>query len=245
MDVDMDVDWEGGRAFLAQSGLNLVALLPLVSLPTAVVETLTEDARRWPYLLLLGHGGRFFWDVVQASWPEGSDPVDTFSTAVGQQFLAQFLPHTSVKWLYPTQLTNEMPLPLQQLGQAAGWAHSSPLGLGISPHFGVWFAYRAACLLGDEVALPTLREQARPSPCETCVTRPCVSACPAHAVVYDQTLNISVCVAHRLAEESTCAHQCLARLACPVAPEHRYAPAQIAYHYGVSLRFLQAWSNQR
>lgn len=224
-----------------------MAIMPLADLPTAVVQAVTHGEAGWRYVVLLGNGGRRFWEVVQEQWPDTADPLDDFSTAVAQTFSERFLPPCAIKWLYPTPLdttadTAAPPVPLQQLGEAAGWAHPSPLGLGISPEFGLWFAYRAAFLLGEvSVDLPTVRTAKRVSPCETCVTRPCVSACPAGAVRSRGTFDVGACSQERLRTGSGCATQCLARLACPIAPQHRYNWAQIAYHYGLSLKFLQAW----
>ena len=47
------------------------------------------------------------------------------------------------------------------------------------------------------------------------------------------------CVNYRVSE-NTCRNTCLARMACPVGPEHRYTEDQMAYHYGVSLRSILA-----
>jgi hypothetical protein len=49
------------------------------------------------------------------------------------------------------------------------------------------------------------------------------------------------CSHFRLQENSPCHDRCLARLACPVAPEHRYELAQVQYHYGRSLQTIRTY----
>jgi hypothetical protein len=45
------------------------------------------------------------------------------------------------------------------------------------------------------------------------------------------------CIDFRLAEP-TCRGTCLAREACPVGTEHRYSPAQVAFHHAASWRTI-------
>jgi epoxyqueuosine reductase len=127
---------------------------------------------------------------------------------------------------------------LQQLGELAGWSHPSPLGQGINPTYGVWFAYRAVFLTTAE--LPLTGGAPRPSPCDACLDKPCLSACPAGAV-QPARFDIDGCANYRLQPASPCADRCLARMACPYFPEHRYSLEQIRYHYGRSLETLAAW----
>ncbi|MBX3021161.1 MAG: hypothetical protein KF799_05735 [Bdellovibrionales bacterium] len=86
----------------------------------------------------------------------------------------------------------------------------------------------------DCVGLAELFPVAEPfdSPCETCVTKACVSACPAAAVSIAEPLNLSNCAHFRLTPNSTCADRCQSRIACPAGKEHRYTIEQIQYHMG-------------
>jgi hypothetical protein len=49
------------------------------------------------------------------------------------------------------------------------------------------------------------------------------------------------CIDFRLQEKSACQDRCLSRLACLVAPEHRYEPDQLRYHYTHSLANLRQY----
>jgi ferredoxin-like protein FixX len=227
-----------GIEFLAEQGLNLFAILSCEPLPDDVTQAmLTENVPLHDYtnLVLLGHGGRRMWQALTAFGLRTADPVDHFSLVMTRRFIDDFLGAPPVLMLYPTGYS----IPLQKLGALAGWHHPSPLGLGINETFGLWFAYRAAFL--TTLPLPSIQEPNTPSPCDTCPDQPCIKACPAQAVQGVNQFKVSACVDFRLQEKSVCQDRCLSRLACPVAPEHRYGPDQLRYHYTHSLASLRQY----
>lgn len=227
-----------GAHFLAASGLNLLAVMDCAELPPAVKRSLdaAEIALgKYQRLVLVGHGGRRMWQAMQTRAMHTADPVDDYSVAKTRQFIKQYLDGVPVLWLYPG---TPYLVPLQQLGEAAGWSYRSPLGSGISPVYGVWFAYRAAFLVAD--AVPLMRDTLGISPCASCPDKPCIATCPASAAA-ETAFNVHACAAYRLQVHSPCADRCLARLACPFFPDHRYTMDQVQYHYRRSLETLQAW----
>jgi epoxyqueuosine reductase QueG len=128
-------------------------------------------------------------------------------------------------------------LPFLTWARRGGAGHVSPLGLNIHPTFGLWHAYRAALLFPVAFDLPT--PSAGRSPCETCASRPCLSACPVSAFStagYDMAL----CAAHLETEDGgRCMDGgCLARHACPVGQGFAYAPAQARF-------FMRAFRESR
>lgn len=230
-----------GVEFLAEQGLNLFATLPCEEFPNEIRQALlTEDIPLQVYrsLVLIGHGGRRLWQALTAFGMQTSDPVDHFSLVMARRFIDEFLDSPPVLMLYPAGYT----IPLQQLGALAGWHHLSPLGLGINETYGVWFAYRAAFL--TTLALPAIQNPKTTSPCDTCRDKPCIIACPAQAVQGVGQFRVSACVDFRLQTQSVCQDRCLSRLACPVAPEHRYEPAQLHYHYTHSLASIRQYYRQ-
>jgi epoxyqueuosine reductase len=230
-----------GIDFLTDAGLNLFAVLDCATLPEAITTPMLasgvplSDYRR---LLLLGHGGRRLWTALQKWGWQTADPIDHYSTQITRQFIRHYLGDPPTCWLYPNA---PYLVPLQQLGTWAGWSYPSPLGQGIHPEFGVWFAYRAAFL--TTVELPLCVEPERPSPCASCLAKPCIATCPVEAVQMDR-FDVDGCAHYRLRTQSPCVDRCLARLACPVFPEHRYTLAQIQYHYHHSLATLRDWYDQ-
>lgn len=229
-----------GRTFLAAAGLNLFAVFACSTLPESVTEVMRETAvplTTYSRLVLLGHGGKQLWQAMQPEDWETADPIDSYSIRLTQHFIKTTLDGTDSLLLYPN---TPYLIPLQQLGELAGWCAPSPLGISISSEFGVWFAYRSAFL--TNYPLPISNHLPDDSPCDSCVEKPCIAACPAGAVGEIGQFDLNTCAKHRLKAGSTCADRCLARMACPVAPQHKYTLPQIQYHYGHSLVTLQRYA---
>ena len=217
---------------LAEAGLNRQHVFNLADLPAALLAPL-GDLSGFRQLILLGHGGRRLWDCVQAAGMAGEHPIDDYCVATVERILGPLLPAGGYRLVYP----GDAPIGLQSLGQQAGWHHPTPFMVGINEEFGTWAAYRAV-LLADSDFCPSLPEQ-HSSPCTTCLTPPCIAACPAQALA-GGVFSLARCSNYRLQANSPCAHGCLARQACPVGAQHRYTPAQIAHSYQRSLHWLQA-----
>ncbi len=216
-------------------GLNLQAVFDIAALPGELTGQVPEF-EHYRRLVLIGHGGREMWEALQASeFSNQPNPVDSFSVGTVKRWLAESYPDAKYEIIYPV---SEQMLPLQQLGKLAGWHHDSPFRIGINCRWGSWFAYRAVVLVDAE--LPVTTPEIWGSPCEKCTEKPCITACPAGAVS-DEEKMLECCIDYRLEEGSTCARQCLSRLACPVGAEHRYDREQLNYHYEQSLQTIQHW----
>lgn len=232
--------YEQGRLFLAAHGLNLLAVFDCASEPLCDLQNKLGDNRLETAagvghrLILIGNAGPAFWRVLQANDNTGSDPVDDYSRQLARRFVEEYL-CASAEILYP----GTGALPLQQLGALAGWHYSSPLGIGIHPQYGLWFAYRAAVL--TDAPLTPSEPLPGVSPCQHCTDRPCLSACPPRALAQTAPPDLTRCLDWRRTPGSSCNNTCLARLACPVGHEHRYDNSQIQYHYEHSLQLLKRW----
>ncbi|ATX79086.1 hypothetical protein Ga0123461_0660 [Mariprofundus aestuarium] len=224
---------------LNANGLNMQAVFNLSDLPETIRTGLleqTEIVSSFRQLILIGHGGRGMWEAVQASeFRENSDPIDSFSIDRVERWFAGQVPAADYEIIYPA---SKCIVPLQSLGRLAGWHHTSPFRIGINQAWGSWFAYRVAALADTDFA-PTDRMQLA-SPCDSCVDKPCVSACPAGLLACGD-FSLKGCIDYRLVSESSCKARCLARLACPVASEHRYSTEQINYHYGRSMKTIEEY----
>lgn len=164
----------------AASGLNLFHCWQAAELeracpgwnPSGLLDV-DDDA----VLMLFGNAGGDFWrqltrksrgsdkPLVDAlvDGEYGLDPLDSFSVSKATRAIhagfGRWLDHgaATVRFLYP-QNQGEVAhhAPLQKLGLAAGWHQPSPLGTGIHPVWGLWYAYRALAIVsfGGEFGTP-------------------------------------------------------------------------------------------
>ena len=176
-------------------------------------------------IALVGNFGSSYWPVFSASdeYRDGAaDPLDRWSRRVAEAIAAEF----ALQPVYP--FDGPPYYPFQQWARRAEGLAQSPLGITIHSRHGLWHSYRFA-LLGDGFEIP--RAGAGASPCLTCADQPCLHACPVGA--FDASgYDVELCAGHLHAMPGAPCHAggCLARLACPVAPELRYLPAQGAFH---------------
>jgi len=217
-------------AELRAAGLVLQGVLATTGL------TLPVEAARFRQLLVFGHAGRRIWQASSAR-SEEDDRLDRFSEGLVVDFMRR-IDLDDFHLLYPRDY---LAVDLSELGERLGWQHRSPMGIGVHPEYGTWFAYRAV-VAADTDYEPT--QERSPHPCHTCQARPCITACPASAVD-EAAFNFGACAEHRLGQASSCASQCLARLACPVGAAHRYDDEQIGYHYRLSLAAIRTYQNRR
>jgi hypothetical protein len=226
-----------GIDFLKSRGINLVAIFDVNSLPQALKASGVK-IKAGQRLVLLGHGGKRFWNELKREGIEpfhSEVPVDFFSQKIAEQLVSDYWGAASIEWLYPGNAA----ISLQQLGKLAGWHHDSPMGLGIHPEHGLWFAYRALFLI--KAALPPTSQLQSRSPCVSCSLKSCLSVCPAGALNTSEFVDLGCCGEFRIQDNSPCEDRCLAREACPVATQNQYDREQISYHYLHSLAAIRKY----
>lgn len=187
------------------------AVLPEDNMPANVqgVALLSSDEPR-------------FWNILTASpeWHDGApDPVDRWSERV----IGALAEELGLVAAFPFGGPPWMPFP--RWAQRTGRSHPSPVGLLVHDEAGLFISFRGALLL-PEAPEP----DRRPSPCDTCIDRPCLNACPVGALTaagYD----VPTCHTYldTLDPGTGCLTGCLVRRACPVGQERRLA-AQSAHH---------------
>ena len=183
-------------------------------------------------VVLLGFTGGDQWSAFQDS-KEAQDglphPLDRWS----QRVIGALASELGATDFYPSG-SPSLPLPFQRLARRCEPVHPSPIGLLIHETYGLWHAYRGGLCLRERIALPPAPPHA--SPCERCSARPCLSACPV-AAFQNGSFDLDACVGHVLSAAGTDCREngCLARRACPVGPQFRYAPAQARFHMSAFL----------
>ncbi|TXT41158.1 MAG: hypothetical protein FD135_617 [Comamonadaceae bacterium] len=220
---------------LNDAGLNRQHVFDLAALPADLVAPL-EPAPHERQLILFGHAGRRLWECVQAEGIHSAHPIDEYSVRTVARWLEQALPLARSRQVFP----GAQRIGLQRLGAIAGWHRAAPFMVGIDSVWGSWFAYRVAIL--TDTTLPASAPVDNGYPCDSCVDKPCITACPAGALVSGR-FNLAACNAGRLAADSNCALGCLARSACPVGAEHRYDDSQIRHSAAGSLAAIRRYSS--
>jgi len=203
--------------------------------------------------VLLGSAGTPLWERFRAAGPDGgtAHPLDRYTERAVERVLAALRGvDAGAVAVYPFSHARRI-VPFLAFLQDTSLLRMTPFGVGVHARFGPWFAWRAAVLTSLPLpasALPTKNTAAesprQESPCVACPA-PCTDACPA-GVVAKAGFGWQGCVDFRV-REAPCRATCLAREACPVGAEFRYAPEQMAYHYEVSLRTILAegWARGR
>lgn len=183
---------------------------------------LPADGRPPSTVLMVGNAGPAMWKRFSEERSPGSNPLDAWTGDVLTQVADRF----GARVLFPFQRPY---LPFQQWALRTGACHLSPLGILIHVEYGLWHALRGALLFAQEIE-PAGNAQ-RPSPCDSCPARPCLSACPVAAFSvagYDTSRCLSRLGAPE--GEDCMALGCRARRACPVGVGHHYEPAQARFH---------------
>ena len=185
-----------------------------------------ELAPEMSELALIGNIGSSYWTQFSQSTQfsdAAAHPLDRWSRRVAESIAEAF----SLRALYPFE--GPPYYPFQQWANRAEGLAQSPIGVMIHPRFGLWHSYRFA-LLGAGFGLPASPDSAE-SPCLDCDAKPCLNTCPVDA--FDVSgYDVARCARYLQETPQAKCHQqgCLARFACPIAPEFRYLAEQGRFH---------------
>jgi len=234
---------------LAAQGLNVIGTADVARYDAAVpprqaVGTRAPDART---VVVIGNGGAALWEAFRRhcehdpSAARRPAPLDAFTRSV----VTAAVESVRLDLGGPPRVAfpfEDEPLALSfvHLAECAGLGRRSLVGVLVHPEFGPWFALRAALLLPFALAAP------RPAdgfdPCPGCVGRPCITACPGGAVG-SGGWDVPRCAGHRLSGDGDgCDAGCHARIACVLAPEHRYPREALAFHQAAARAAMAARS---
>ena len=174
-------------------------------------------------LVLLGPLEPGFWPAFTAS-PEYRDdtphPLDRWSLRVITR-MAERLDATP---FFP--FGGPPYQPFIAWAKASGRAHSSPVGLLVHDTAGLMISYRGALGFAERIEAPA----PPPNPCETCQTRPCLTACPVDAFASGK-YDVAACKADLDRPGNDCMTRgCAVRRACPVSRDYGRLEAQSSFH---------------
>lgn len=184
-------------------------------------------------LVLIGTIGSGFWPAFKAARPAlgaAAHPLDAYS----RQRISELAERFAARALFPFE--GPPWLPFLRWAERAENVHPSRLGPLIHPRYGLWHAYRGALAFAEELRglHPVERNT---NPCDRCVARPCLKACPAGAF-NGNYYAVPACTGHLQdnAGQACMESGCLARQACPIGASYRYAPDHAAFHMRAFLR---------
>ena len=172
--------------------------------------------------VLAGNAGPQMWRAFEAARAGGEMTLDEWSRSV----LTELAVGLGARAVFPFERPY---LPFQRWAKRAEACHSSPLGLLIHPDYGLWHGYRGALLFATAIKLPP--PDGRASPCASCASRACLTACPADA--FDgNAYDVPACVRHLAGVPEPACMQigCLSRHSCPIGRDYRYVSAQARFH---------------
>ena len=184
-------------------------------------------------LILVGDLGGRLWPHFKADRRDEPDPLDAWTERV----LAPVAADLDARVVYP--FGGPPHHPFQQWAMRAEGLRPSPIGPLAHPEFGLWHSYRGALLFAGVIDLGP--PPAAAHPCDGCVDRPCLSACPVDAFG-ENGFDLPACLGHlRRAPGADCmTGGCLARRACPVGAVHAYGPEHQAF---LARSFLAAFGS--
>ena len=176
-------------------------------------------------VILMG-AGPGFWDILENA-PEmrnpEADPVDRWSERVINALAAGLGAHAVYPFGGPPYA------PFIRWAELSGRAWPSPTGMLVHDTVGLMISYRGALRFRGRIPVPAPQTE---NPCLTCVSRPCVTACPVGALSDTQPYKLDVC--HEFldtdAGQDCMSFGCAARRACPVSAGAARCPAQSAHH---------------
>ena len=175
-------------------------------------------------LMMIGPAEPGFWPHVtaQPEWDGAPDPIDRWSRRV----IGHIACDLGAKALFP--FGGPPYHPFYQWALRTGRVWDSPVRLLVHDAAGLMVSFRGALALKTRVDLPA----SPPRPCDTC-PKPCLTACPAHALTgagYD----LPACHAWLdTAPGQDCMTQgCAVRRACPVSQGYARMAEQSDYHMG-------------
>jgi hypothetical protein len=162
--------------------------------------------------LILLSPDKNFWNIFQNSTEatdNSPDPIDRWSTRV----ITSLAIELRARPLFP--FGGPPYTPFIEWARKSGRAFTSPLGMLVHDTYGMMISYRGALAFDHQIPLPDHTPQ---HPCETCVEKPCLSACPVSAIS-DAGYDVASC--HQYLDTpdgQTCMTQaCQVRTSCPVS----------------------------
>ena len=176
--------------------------------------------------IAVGSAGDPFWNAFSVSkeWTENyDDPIDRYTA---RQINSLLRADNGEEAIYP--FDKDAPNFVQLWPATFPKLAASRLGPMIHPTYGLWMAARAHIILPQ--AYFKFEHAAEFVPCESCATKPCLSACPVGAFSASKPYDHLACAAHLKTNPACFSGGCDARGACPYGQSWQLPTDQAQYH---------------
>ena len=187
------------------------------------LATTAEDGLGAGTIVLLGPAEPGFWTHVndQPEFSDGlPDPLDRWSARVIGGVANAVGGTAHFPFGKPTH-------PFFSWALRSGRAWQSPVVLLVHDHAGLMVSYRGAILLPDTF----FESPSVARPCDTCIAKPCLTACPALAL-NENGYDLDAC--HSFLDTpgglGCLSHGCEVRRSCPVSKNYGRSRHQSAFH---------------
>ena len=182
-------------------------------------------SQNWRSLVMIGNlGGRFWQYFDRRKYGHYDNPLDSWTkdilTPIGNKY--------GGKLVYPFEGPPYYPFIVWAI-RSEGLSNS-PLGMLMHPQYGLWHAYRGALLLEEECIFKVRAEDIHP--CDTCLEKPCLRACPVGAFKEGSEFDVKSCRDYMNSSlENDCMDNgCKARKACMIGVEYQFGRDQLRHH---------------
>ena len=166
-----------------------------------------------------------FWGVFRTA-PEYCDgiphPVDRWS----KRLLGDLAKDLAGSCVFPSDGPPYAPFIAWARASHRFW--QSPTGMLVHDHAGLMISIRGALIINASISEAIDKQ----SPCDQCLDRPCVTACPVDALSDKHPYDVPACKTHISSADGTdCMEMgCATRRACPVSQAFNRSPDQSAFH---------------
>lgn len=191
-------------------------------------------------LVLVGNAGPDMWRVFSNSgFAENElNPLDDWSARVLGDLSGVLAARYGLRVQVLFPFDGPPHHPFQRWGQRCGSVHPSPIGPLIHATYGLWHAYRGAFLIAAKIDIAAAHS--RPSPCQSCVEKPCLSSCPVGAFsAHGYDVPACLDLLEKEPNGACLSASCLARRACPVGRDYTYEEPQARFHMAKFLAALR------
>ena len=166
-----------------------------------------------------------WWDEFIASAEYGDqakDPVDRWS----KRILGALADQIGAQAYFPSDGPPYAPFIAWALATGRFW--QSPTGMMVHDTAGLMISIRGAL----EMPVAPSASRVAQNPCETCVERPCISACPVDALSATAPYDVPACKTYlgTPGGEACMTLGCQVRRACPISQRFERPHAQSAFH---------------